>query len=218
MTEDDPLIEDTGLVTAAATMHAEPPPEPDPVMATAAAELVVAPAVAMPDGWTLQKVASLVGDVAQNMYELPYLLKKHALTEEQYAYLQQNIFFQRALEADIITWNGANSIQKRLALQAAIAVENAMPTVAARLSKPTEPLSDVVALLKILSEIAGTIGAKAVAQTPTNTEKFKIIINMGGDVTEREATVLAPSVRPQPEGLSATETLQALVAAPRMPA
>lgn len=183
----DDLVE-TGLVAAAVTMREPelPPTEADPIALPAAVEAGVVPRVNMPDGWSLHTVAALVTDVAQNMYDLPYLLKKHKLTTDQYAYLQNNEFFKRALEAETITWQGTNSIQKRLALEAAIAVESALPTVAARLSKSTEPLADVVSLLKVLSEIAGTIGAKAAAPGASG-EKFKIVINLGADTLQKEA-------------------------------
>ena len=214
MSDDYPEVTDTGLVTAAVTLAAVPPPEADFAMVPAAVEAAVVPTTQMPDGWTLHKVAALVTDVAQNMYDMPYLLKHHKLTAEQYNYLRENEFFKRALEAEIITWRGANSIQKRLALEAAIAVENALPTVAARLSKATEPLGEVVSLLKVLSEIAGVIGAKAAAVPAGSGERIKISINLGGDVTERQATVAVgstASLQSQPEGQSTDAALHALV-------
>src|SRR3954469_9846610 len=107
---DDPIP--TGLVPATVTAPVTPAPAP----------------VELPDEWTLPKVAALVTDIAQNIYELPYLLKKHKLTDAQYKLLETNEFFKRALEAETMTWQGVNSIQKRLALESAIALEAAMPT------------------------------------------------------------------------------------------
>ena len=188
---DDSPVE-TGLVAAAVTpIAAVSPAATSPAAVAPVLDMPPAqalPLTQLPDGWTLHKVAALVGDVAQNMYELPYLLKKHGLTDKQYATLQKNEFFQRALEAEIITWTGANSIQKRLALEAAISTEAAMPVLAARLQSKTEPLADVVALMKLFAEIAGVIGAKAAAGGPTTSgERFKIIINLGGETMQREA-------------------------------
>lgn len=204
-TEDQPVVSGLmGLVTAAVTPEEPSPPVPEALPAP----LLPVPA-AMPAGWDLPKVASLVTEVAQNIYELPYLLKKHDLTAEQYEILKNNEFFQRALEAEIITWRGANSIHKRLALETAIAVETALPTLAARLRKGTEPLADVTALLKVFSEIAGTIGVKAQASIGSG-EKFKIVINLGGgEVTTKEVSV--SQVQPKPEGDGTGETLSALV-------
>lgn len=211
---DDETIPDTGLVAAAVTMTAPEPPPPEPDLLPAAVTLAVTPSlVTMPEGWDLHKVAALVTDVAQNMYDLPYLLKKHSLSPEQYAFLQSNEFFKRALEAEVITWSGVGSIQKRLALEAAIAVEAAMPTVAARLSKNTEPLGEVVALLKVLAEIAGAVGVKAQAANQGSGERFKIIINMGAETTEITAAPSFAEVQPQPEGEGTRQALSRLVQA-----
>ncbi len=142
---------------------------------------------ALPDGWSLNKVASLVRDVAQAMYDLPNILRKHNLTQPQYDVLANNEFFKRALEQFTLDWNSAANTQKRLSLEAAIALEDALPTVAARASKPMEPLADVVQLVKVLAEIAGSIGNKAV-QTQGPSERFKIEINIGAEKFQREAT------------------------------
>lgn len=187
------------LVTATETqiaVRATTPP-PMPPKQTAVAPVPVAPAtpapapsVPLPEGWTLHNVAALVGDVAANMYDLPFILKKHKLTDEQYKFLEKNPFYQRALEAEIITWQGANSAQKRLALEAAIASEAAMPVLAARLQSKSEPLSDIVSLMKLFSEMAGVTGNKAVAATGTG-ERVRITINLGGEDTMRkEAAVV----------------------------
>jgi hypothetical protein len=150
----------------------------------------------MPDGWTLHKVAALVSDVAQNMYEVPYILKKHELTAKQYATLEKNSFFQKALEAEVITWAGANSIQKRLALEAAISSEAAMPALAARLQNKNEPLGEIVALMKLFAEMAGVIGNKTAAGPQTFGERFKIIINLGGDTLQKESSSSMKVIEP----------------------
>lgn len=206
---------ETGIVAAAVTMAAMPAPPPpvaDPEILQAAVALT-APAVVMPEGWTLFKIASLVADVAQNMYEISYILKKHGLTAEQYKYLQANEYFQKCLESEVIAWSGANSIQKRLALEAAIALETALPTVAARLSKSTEPLSDVVSLVKVLAEISGLIGTKAAAAQGQggNGTRVKIEINLGADTFTREATVTTSAVPADGEGPGNDQALHALV-------
>lgn len=206
MTDTDEPVE-TGLagltVTAAVTVDAPAAPQ---VPATQQ----------MPDGWTLSKVAALVRDIAQAMYDEPYILKKHGLTDAQFAFLKGNEFFQRALEAETISWQRADNVRNRLALEAAIAVEDALPTVAARLSKTNEPLSDVVALLKVLSEIAGTIGAKAAAPQASG-DKFKIVINLGADTVQREATPLV-TVSPMAEPRQGVDPVQSLLEATGMSA
>lgn len=220
MSDEGPIPTDTGLVAAAVTMSVPlpPPPEPDPVVQVAAVAAAVVPAMQMPPDWDLHKVAALVTDMAQNLYDRPYILKKHSLTEAQMQYLEGNTFYQRALEAEVLTWQGSNSIQKRLALEAAIAVEAAMPTVAARLTKATEPLADVVGLLKVLSEIAGTTGAKAQAGQTLAGERIKIVINMGDDATKTTASPSIVAIQSQSEGEGTRQALSALIQAPGSPA
>lgn len=201
--QDEPV--DTGLaglsVTAAVTE-----PEVAPVQVPAVVPTQV-PA-ALPSGWTLHKVAALVRDVAQEMYDEPFILTKHGLTSAQYDFLKLNPFFQRALEAETISWARADNVRNRLALEAAIAVEDALPVIAARLTKTNEPLADVVALLKVLSEMAGTIGAKAAQVQPGSGERFKIVINMGADTLERDAhPLIQVSTDPAPASPDQVQSL-----------
>jgi hypothetical protein len=189
-----------GLTVTVTPIAADPPANPAaaitpvPTVDPGAARALSSAATPMPDGWTLHKVAALVSDLAQNMYDLPYILKKHNLTDKQYKTLEKNHFFQRALEAETITWTGANSIQKRLMLEAAIATEEGMPYLAARMQSKTEPLGEVVALMKLFAEIAGVIGTKSMQAGPASFgERFKIVINLGGEQFEKEA---ASSLKP----------------------
>lgn len=218
MSDEDALVLDTGLVAAAVTMSAPEPPAPEPVTValapTVTAVQVAPPMVPIPDGWDLFKVAALVTDMAQNMYDRSYILAKHSLTEEQMKFLEANEFYQRALEAEVLIWQGANSVQKRLALEAAIAIEANMPVLAARLGKTTEPLGEVVTLVKVLAEIAGLVGAKAQQNQAGSGQQFKIIFNINGEVTERTATPSFAPVQPFPEGTSQRQALSALVQAP----
>lgn len=200
---------DTGLagLTAAVTI----PDEPEPVSADTHIPVVSAPAYTkapLPDGWNLNKVADLVREIAQNMYDLPTILANHGLTEPQYRTIEENEFFQSALKQFTLDWNSASNTQKRLALEAAIAIEHHMPAVTARLGKPMEPLGEIVALLKVLAEIAGTIGAKAASQPNAPTEKFKIIINLGADTFQRDASV---AIREQSQGEGDHRAIQSLL-------
>ena len=169
---DETLI-DTGL-TAPVTNQAPAPFVPAPIPV---------PSTQMPDGWSIHRVAALVRELAMNLYDVPVILKKHNLSEAQYTLLTENPLFQRTLEAATIEWNAPQSTNKRLALEAAIALEDALPTVASRLSKATEPLPGVVELAKLLAKVAG-IGEGP--QQQGGGERFKIIINLGADTLNIE--------------------------------
>jgi hypothetical protein len=139
------------------------------------------PSAVMPTGWTIYRSASLVRDIAHNMYDIPVILEKHGLSQEQYERLKDNKFFKEAVEATTLEWNEPQNTKRRLALEAAIAIEDSLPDVVARLSKANEPLPGVVALLKLLSEIAGVSGTAAASQPQAVGAKFNITFNLGDD-------------------------------------
>ncbi len=146
-------------------------------------ETLPVPAPTMPDGWTVHKIAALVRDLAMNLYDTPVILKTHGLSEEQYKLLEENPFFKNAIQAAVTEWNSPHSTNKRLAMEAAIALEDALPALATRMSSPGEPLSQAIEAAKLFAKMAG-VGESA-QQAPTG-EKFKITINLGGDTFERE--------------------------------
>lgn len=146
------------------------------------------PGMLAKEPWTIHRVAALVRDLAMNLYDEPAILAKHGLSIPEYEVLKKNNFFQNALEQETLAWNSPQSATRRLALEAAMAVENALPVVAARLHNTNEPLADVVGLIKVLSELAGAIGSKAAGQAGPTASQFKISINLGGDTTTRDVT------------------------------
>ncbi len=171
-----------------------------PRLPTDTANALTTPTV--PTGWTLSAVAALVRDIAMNLYDEDTILAKHRLTRPQYEILQKNTFFQNAIAQATTEWHSPASTTKRLAMQAAIAVEDGLPTVAARLSNPNEPLGDIVSLLKVLADIAGVVGGKAAANQPAG-ERFKITINLGADTILREAApMIAVNQEPPSESTS----------------
>jgi hypothetical protein len=200
----DTLIE-TGL-TGALVNQPEPPAQVPVVVPPAVPPAV--PAANMPDGWTISKVARLVRDLSTNMYDLAFVLKTHGLTQAQYDGLAASEAFQSALRAMTIEWNTIGNTQKRLALEAAIYLEDALPAVAARLSKATEPLPGVVELAKLLAKMAG-IGEAAQNNAPT--ERFKITINLGADVQQFEKTRPVVEIQSQPQGPGADGPIQSLI-------
>lgn len=217
----DELI-DTGLLSLAPAPNAAPPavpigvpvaaaPAPLPIGVPVVAAPAPVPATQMPAGWTIQKVASLVRDLSTNMYELPFVLKTHGLSQAQYDTLAASDAFQSALRAMTVEWNTIGNTQKRLALEAAIYLEDALPSVAARLSKATEPLAGVVELAKLLAKMAG-VGE--VAQTNAPTERFKITINLGADISAFEKSRTPVTIRTIGEGTGDAEPIQPLLQGP----
>ena len=205
---------DTGLLALAPSSGVAQPVEQQavnlPVVGSnpTPGAIVPVPPANMPVGWTIQKTAALIRDLAHNMYEVPFILKTHGVSVAQYEALQKNEFFERTLAAMTVEWNSIGNTQKRLALEAAIALEDALPTVAARLSKATEPLAGVVELAKLLAKMSG-VGE--VAQNAAPTERFKITINLGADVQRFEKQRPTLTVQSIPEGQGAEPPIQALI-------
>ena len=149
------------------------------------------------DPYTIQSIAALVRDLAMNMYDLEYILKKHSLTQDEYDGLRENEFFKRAMEVAATEWNSPMSTHKRLAMQAAIGLEDAMPVMAARMLKSNEPVPNIIEIAKVFTKIAG-VGEDKTQSAPT--EKFHITIDLGGDIQRFEKSRPVQEIQSQPEG------------------
>ena len=139
---------------------------------------VTAP-VTLPEKFAVEKIALLARDIAVMMKDLPDILVDHGLTMRQYALLQKNEYFQQTLKILAVEWNKPESTLKRLALQAQMHLENAMPAMAARMDDIKEPLSGVVETAKFFAKVSG-IGETAQQSAPG--EKFVINIDLGADM------------------------------------
>jgi hypothetical protein len=156
------------------------------------------------------------------MYERPVILKKHGVTEAQVKTLETHSYFQKLLDQTAREWNSPRSINERLALESAVALEGAIPDIAARMGVKNEPLTGVVEAGKLLAKIAGA-GEQRQQQAPG--EKFTITINLGGETQVYEKTrpaldltaeiqsvsersSLLPTIQPFPAGPSPEPTIQ----------
>jgi hypothetical protein len=139
----------------------------------------------MPEGWTIQRVAALVRDCSTNMYELPFILKTHGLSQAQYDRLAATEAFQNTLTSMTAEWNAIGNTKQRLALESALALEDALPTLAAHLGKTRDPTPAVIELAKLFAKMSG-VGENAQQNAPT--EKFKIVINLGADTVAFDKT------------------------------
>lgn len=123
-------------------------------------------------------LAQLAREVAQDISELPDILRKHGLTPEQYQFLEaHNAYFKSVLENEIKSWQGIKSTEARIRLQAQAAIEMQLPTLATRMGSTAEKLGDAVEAFKAISKVAGVDNAPASAGVPG--EKFTINIDLG---------------------------------------
>lgn len=167
--------------------------------AVPALPLAAAPAP-LPAGFTIPAAAALARDLAINMYPEEIILRKHGVTTDQLNTLNDNNFFQKLLEAAAAEWNSAKSMPQRLALEAQVLIEDAMPAIGGRMRNATEPLPGVVQALAAITKVAG-IGENKAPQAAG--EKFTITINLGADTLKYEKSRQIEgslSVRSQSEG------------------
>lgn len=169
----------------------------------------------IPEGFSIPGVVALARDLAMEMYDEPVLLKKHGISEAQYATLKTVPYFINTLKSMAEEWHGTTNSQQRLAMQTSIGLEEVLPDVIARAKVRNEPLQGVAQLVKVLAEICGAAGSNR-QQAPAS-ERFKITINLGADteVFEKSKPVItveaesAPQqVQSQPQGFGSLLTLQ----------
>lgn len=157
--------------------------------------VAVTPAVTLPGNIDIPAAVRLAHDLAVDLYDRDVILKKHGVTDEQCRALEANTHFKALLEKAIRDWFAPSNIRDRLALEAAIGLEAAMPAMVGRMTNALEPLPGVVQAAKVLADIAGAGGQR---QQASAGEKFTITINLGSDKQVFEKT--APTIEVTSEG------------------
>lgn len=133
----------------------------------------------VPESFGSGDAAALARDLAHAMYAEDVILKKHGLTPGQFETLKKNEWFATIVKQMEFDWNSPKNTQQRLATEAAVGLENVLPDLIARMKAKNEPLQGIAQLSKVLADIAGVGGANK-APAPA-TEKFNIVINLGGE-------------------------------------
>ena len=156
---------------------------------------------------TPNQLAAMARDIATNVYEIEDVVKKYGLTAAQFAaHVHPNGFFQNLLKSYAAEWESIKSTNKRLAFQAAAALEESLPALAHRMGSKTEDFADAIGAAKLFTQLAGA-GEKP-GDAATGGERFTIQINIDSHQVE-VARRLAQEVPPITEiqGV-AVETLQ----------
>ena len=134
----------------------------------------------MPDDVTPVMLTQLARDVAQNIYSVPDVLKKHKLTQAQYEFLaEHNEFYKHILLDQIKAWQSILGTEDRVRLQTLLALEEQLPSIAGRMGRHTEELRDVVEAAKLFADISGVRGGDK-RSGPVG-ERFTITIDLGAD-------------------------------------
>lgn len=141
-----------------------------------------------------QAITELAAQIAMDMEELPTILARKQITNDQYEKIAKNPFFQRVLQAYREAWLSATNAERRLALSSAAVIEHFLPKYVSRLHDPNEPLPAVNEGMKVLMKMA-SIGERG-AQAPAG-EKFTISINLGTDKTITHEVIEAVALPPE---------------------
>jgi hypothetical protein len=112
-----------------------------------------------------------------DMRELPDVLEIFKLTGEQYARIAATEFFQLTLALARIEWTSAVNTAERIKIEAAAALEDALPALSARMSDSYENLTAAVEAGKLFAKLAG-LGERDASGGHAG-EKFTININLG---------------------------------------
>jgi hypothetical protein len=179
----------------------ELPPEAAPVTVT------VNQPPPQPIELTGVKLAQLARELVMDVYPLQTILGHFNLSEAQYDVIKENADFKRFSDQIASEWNSALSTPQRLKIQAAAYLEEALPTLAARMVGKTEDLGKANEIAKTLTKLAG-IGDAAGPSNPG--EKFNIVINLGADVKEINITKPLDAGTTPAEAASEAQALSAI--------
>lgn len=173
--------------------------------------------VPLPEGFSVPQVVALARDLAMDMYDPQVLLKKHGISAGQFTALEAMPYFQKVVKELAEEWHAPKNSQQRLAIGAAVGLEEVLPDVIARAKIKNEPLQGVAQLVKVLADIAGA-NQSANRQAAPAREQFKITINLGADqevyaktkpviILEAAQDPDLPAVQSQPQGFGSLLTL-----------
>lgn len=134
-------------------------------------------------------LAKLAREVVMNLRPLPEILEPFKLTVEQFDQLKENADFKRIFDSMLIEWHSATNTEKRIKVGAAVLLEEALPSLGARMISAKEDLKDAVETGKLFAKIAGVGEGERSAGIG---EKLVINIDLGDDKSlrlEKEITV-----------------------------
>lgn len=167
----------------------------------------------------IDDMAALARDVAGSLHGYKPVIARYKISEQEYARVAAEPFFQEMLRKALVDFHKIQSTQKRSAMKAAIVIEEAIPTLGARINDSREPLEKVAQMTKVLADIAG-LNVKDAANAAQ--ERITISIDLGADTRlvfdkaragsgpaseepiaipeDRQRQIDAKAIRTEPEG------------------
>ena len=128
---------------------------------------------------TANQIAALAREMAMDIRTEEIILRSAGITKGQFeTFIAINPLYRRAYETFVMEWESALSTNKRIAIEAASALEDSLPHLALRMTDDKEQLNQVVEAAKLFAKLAG---AGEVQAGPAAGERFSITIITGSD-------------------------------------
>src|SRR5277367_1631992 len=154
------------------------------------------------------KMASLAKEMAWNIQAPADIMAAYHITQQQFDYhILPHVFYKKAFDIHLQEWMAASSTVKRLSVKSAAALEDALPTIAARMTDKKELLSGVIETAKFFAKVSG---AGEQSKEYAAGEKFSININLGNTRLHFEETLGPKPLVQLPEGPSQAPSLQTI--------
>jgi hypothetical protein len=157
--------------------------------------VVTAPVITLEDAppLTLAKLAGLAREIAMEIREVPDILQTYKISAATYEKLKDHEVFTRLIDSARVEWHAAINTPGRTQIEAAAALEQAIPVAYARAISGNEAMNHVTDFLKLLADIGGV---RKDPSKGTPGERFQININLGSDTISLEGSKMPISGEP----------------------
>jgi hypothetical protein len=141
---------------------------------------------------TANQIAALAREKAMDVRTEEVVLRSAGITKGQFeTFVIVNPLYKRAYETFVMEWESALSTNKRIAIEAAAALEDSLPYLGLRMIDDKEQLNQVVEAAKLFAKLAG---AGEVKEGPAAGERYVINITTGSDQQTITKTIEAVPV------------------------
>ena len=147
----------------------------------------------LPIALSVNQIAAIAREMAMAIRTEVTILRAAGITKAQFeTFVAVNPLYKRAYETFVVEWESALSTNKRIAIEAAAGLEDALPHLALRMTDDKEQLNQKVETAKLFAKLAG---AGEVKEGAAVGERISISIITGSDQQAITKTIEAvPSV------------------------
>lgn len=161
---------------------------------------------------SLNQIAILAREMAMAIRDPAITLRAAGITLEQFeVFIMPNPLYKRAFEAFLLEWESALSTNKRIAIEAAAALEDTLPGLTRRMQDERNSLTSATEAAKLFAKLAGAGEQK---QDGGIGRQFNIVIDLGGQTLTFKETI---SAEPNAETLPLSDTIRAITQGPHDP-